>query len=141
MTQFGKLFELLLPNIENLKYQSTNLGGEFRFKLFFSIIVGLTPILLFLTWQLAPIRLLKYRFFSGLIVIFFIIISIVLRQHLIKATFNLVTNFKTQTTETIYTAFSIDNLHFEYYLLCGIILGCVLSYFLFQEKTKFKNNK
>jgi len=134
LTQFGKLFELLLPKIENLQYQTSEIGSQFRLVLFFSIVIGLTPILLYMTWRLARIEIKKRRIFSGLIVIVFMVLAIVLRQQLIKSTFKSLTNLKTQTGETIYNSFAIENLHFEFYLFGGLILGCIVSFFTLKDK-------
>jgi len=133
-TQFGKLFELIMPKIENLQYQTTEVGSQFKLALFFSIVIGLMPILLYLTWRLGRIEKTKRRMFSGLIVIFFMTISIVLRQQFIKLTFNRLTNLKTQTGETIYNSFGVENLNFEYYLLGGLVLGCIVSFFSLKDK-------
>lgn len=131
---FGKLFELLLPQIENLQYQTAEMSSQFRLALFFSLVIGLAPILLYLTWRLARIEMTTRRIFSGLIVIVFMVIGILFRQQLIKSTFKKLTNLKTQTGETIYNSFAIENLHFEYYLLGGLILGCIVSFFTLRDK-------
>jgi len=134
LTIFGKFFELLLPKIKNLQYQTTEMSSQFRLVLFFSIVIGLAPILLYLTWRLARIEITKRRIFSGLIVMVFMVIAIIFRQQLIKSTFKGLTNLKTQTGETIYNSFAIENLHFEYYLLGGLIFGCIVSFFTLRDK-------
>lgn len=133
-TQFGKLLEFLMPRIENLQYQTTDIGSQFKLAIFFSIVIGLTPILLYLTWRLGRIEKTKRRTYSGLIVIGFMAISVALRQYLIKSSFSGLTNLKTQTGETIYGSFAIENLNFENYLLGGLILGCIVSYLFLKDK-------
>ena len=128
LTIFGDFFELLIPKIENLQYQTTEISSQFRLALYFSIAIGLVPIFLYLTWRLARIKTTKRKVFSGIIVIVFMFISIIFRQQLIKSTFKGLTNLKTQTGETIYNSIAIENLHFEYYLLGGLILGCIVSF-------------
>lgn len=132
--QFRNLFEMILPNIKNLKYQTSNLNGLFKLRLYFSIVVGLAPILLYITWILAPITNTKNRIFSGLIVIVFMIVAIVFRQMTIISTFNKLTNLKTETGETISNFFPMDNLHFEYYIFCGLLLSCILNFVMFKDK-------
>ena len=134
LTQFENFFELLIPNIENIRYETTKIDTFFRLALFFSAVFGLFPILLYLTWQLAKIETTKRRIFSGLIITLCIVLAVLLRQTLIKSTFNGLINLKTQTGETIHNSFNIENLDFEYYLLGGLILGCVVSFFTFKEK-------
>ena len=133
-TQFGKLLEFLMPRIENLQYQTTDIGSQFKLAIFFSIVIGLTPILLYLTWRLGRIENTKRRTYSGLIVVVFMAISVALRQYLIKSTFSGLTYLKTQTDETIYSSFALENLNFENYLLGGLILGCIVSYLFLKDK-------
>jgi len=133
-SQFGKLFELILPKIENIQFYSSEMDSQFKLGLFFSIVIGLSPILLYLTWRLARIEITKRRMYSGLIVVVFMIISIVLRKQFIKLTFKGQSNMATQTGETIYNSFAIENLNFEYYLLFGLILGCIVSFIFLRNK-------
>ena len=133
-TQFGKLLEFLMPRIENLQYQTTDIRSQFKLAIFFSIVIGLTPILLYLTWLLGRIEKTKRRTYSGLIIIGFMTISVALRQYLIKLSFNEMTNLKAQTGETIYGSFDIENLNFENYLFGGLILGCIVSYLFLKDK-------
>lgn len=71
---------------------------------------------------------------SGLIVIFCMTISIVLRLLIIKSTINKPTDLETQTGQTIYNSFAVAHLNFEYYLLGGLILGCIVSFLSFRDK-------
>lgn len=132
-TQFGKLLEFLMPRIENLQYQATDIGSQFKLAIFFSIVIGLTPILLYVTWRLGRIEKTKRRIYCGLIVVVFMAISVALRQYLIKSTFSGPTDLKAQTDGTIYRSFALENLNFENYLLGGLILGCVFSYLFLKD--------
>ena len=140
-TQFGFVFHLLLPKIENLHYQNIEMGEQFKLSFFFSIVIGLIPILHYLTWRYTPITTLKNKTISGLILIAMVALAVVLRQQLIRSTFNGFTNLKTPSGETILNTFPIENLNFEYYLLGGLILGCVLSYFIFKVKKSSTDNE
>lgn len=133
-TQIGFFFHLMLPKIENLHYQTTEMGEQFKLSFFISLAIGLIPILLYLTWRLTPITTLKSKTISGLIVIILMALAVILRQQLIRSTFDGLTNLKTPTGETISNSFPIENLNFEYYLLGSLILGCVMTYFMFKGK-------
>lgn len=137
-TQFGKLFDFLIPRIENLQYETTNMTSHFKIAIFLSIIIGLTPILLYLTWRLGRIEKTKSRIYSGLIVIGFMAVSVVARQNLIRLSLYGLTNLKTQTGETTYCSFAIENLNFENYLLGGLVLGCIVSYLFLKKQTSNK---
>ena len=134
ITQFGNLFTLLLPKIDNLMFSPTSIGGQFRIRLLFSMVVGLTPISIYLTWRLSPISNTKKKTISGLIILVSMAFAIFLRQQSIKSAYSGMTNLKNQTSEIIFNSFSIENLHFEYYLLIGLILGCVVSFFTLKDK-------
>jgi hypothetical protein len=123
-----------MSRIENLQYQATDIGSQFKLAIFFSIVIGLTPILLYVTWRLGRIEKTKRRIYSGLIVVVFMAISVALRQYLIKSTFSRPTDLKAQTDGTIYSSFALENLNFESYLLGGLILGCVVSYLFLKDK-------
>ena len=132
-TQFKKLLEFLMPRTENLQYHYTHITTQFKLTLFFSIIIGLTPLFLILTWRLGRIDKTVRRIYSGFIVVFLMSISIALKYYLVKLTLYRITDLKTKTSETINNSFAIEDLNFESYLLAGLILGCIVSYFLFKK--------
>lgn len=134
LTQYGNLLELLLPKIENLHYQTVEHGSIFKHGLFFTIIIGLLPAFLYLTWRLARIEILNRRIISTFVVMLCMVLAILLRQQLIKSTLKGITNIKTQSGEPIYNSLTIENLHFEYYVLIGLILGCILSFITLRAK-------
>ena len=68
-------------------------------------------------------------------------LAVFLRQQLIKSTFDGLTNLKNPSGETIHNSFPIENLNFEYYLLGGLVLGCVMTYFMFKGKKSGQNIK
>lgn len=126
---FGNLFELLISKPENFQYQATRMRSQIKLRLLFSLAIGLTPIFLYLTWRIARIKTTKKRLYSALLVVAFMAASIVFRQQFINSEITRLANFETQPDATFNTAISIEVLNFEYYLLGGLCLGCVASYF------------
>lgn len=138
LTTFAKLLEFLLPKIENLHYQANEMNSPIRLALYFSCVIGVVPMFLYLTWRIARIEITKRRVISGLIVMIFMVTSIIIRQQLIQSTFKGLTHVKTQTGESINMSFAIENLHFEYYLMGGLILGCIVSAFTLRKQKNLK---
>ncbi len=67
-------------------------------------------------------------------------ISIFIRQQILKYKFKNLPNLKTETDGIISNTFHIENLNYEYYLLTGLLLGCVTSYLIFKNKATKKES-
>ena len=137
-SQFGKLFEILLPDLGNTVYQENNINSQFRIALSFSIILSLTPILLLITWKIAPITYSVNKLYSVLISVVIITLVIVFRKQTLTSNYSQLLNLKTQRDELIKFAVSIENLNYEYFLLGGLLISCVLSYFILKDKVNLK---
>ncbi|GEM_PF-1145400 len=133
-----KISNLLIPKIENLRFYSTSLNEQFKLHLYFSIIIGIAPILLYFTWRLAKINNKSQKILSFLFVFIFMAISIFTRQQILKYKFKNLPNLRTETDEIIINSFHIKNLNYEFYLLIGLLLGCVTSYLIFKNKVNQK---
>jgi|SRR5690606_8388348 len=136
---FPKISNLLIPKIENLNFYSINLNEQFKLNLYFSAIIGITPIFLYFTWKLAKISNKAQKVLSFIFVFIFMGITIFTRQQILKYKFKNLPNLRTETDEIITNTFHIKNLNYEYYLLIGLLLGCVTSYLIFKNKEKKKN--
>jgi hypothetical protein len=64
--KFDSVLKALIPN--NVTVSVTEVGGLFKTMFFFSLIVGIAPIVLYLTWRIAPIKSSFRRSTSVLIV-------------------------------------------------------------------------
>ena len=125
-----------MPEVENTQYQTTKLGSQFKIRLINSIINGLIPMFLYLTWKFGRIEQKSRRILSGLIITPFIAIAILIRQQLIKSSIVTLANLKSETGENIYNVINMENLNFEYYLLGGVVIGCVVSYFSLRNNAR-----
>lgn len=131
---FGNIYETLLPKVDNGFYQVTELDGQFKTSLIFSLVLSLTPIFIWLTWRVASITLIRNRIFSILTVVVCMILAILLRQQSIKFYFRGLSSHENASSDNIRMNYPIDTVHFEYYLLGGLCVGCIISYFLFRQK-------
>lgn len=128
--QFNKIFEFLFPKNENVLYMTNSLHSSFSLAFVVSIAVALVPILIYITWRVAPISTVKNKLLSGLLIFFFMILSIVIRQQTIKF-YSQLSNPKDGKPKIVYP---IEKANFEYFLFGGLVLGCVLSYVTLRDK-------
>src|SRR5690625_7005152 len=68
---FSKISDLLLPKVENVDFYTTNLRDSFLQNLYYSLIIGITPIFIYGTWVISKIKNVTNRYLS--IILFFII--------------------------------------------------------------------
>lgn len=130
----GDLFGLLLPKVHQATYQANGVGGGFWFFFFLSFIVALIPLLLFITWRVTPIAKTSQKFVSIGLVLAFGFIAVMLRRLIIILELkNLVARNNINGVQ--YSgSFLFEKLYFEYYLLAGIVAGCILSYIIYRNK-------
>lgn len=128
--QFDKIFELLLPKIENVSLISNSLHSSFSIGLLFSIVVALAPILVYITWRVSPISTIKNKMLSSFLIVLFMMLSIIIRQQTIKMNSQL-SNPNDGNPQIVYP---IEKAHFEYFLFGGLVIGCVLSYITLRDK-------
>lgn len=130
--QWNSIADILIPNDGNIQYSSISLRANLQVVLFFSMVVGMTPILLFLLWSLSSIHTLINRFLSSLIVVLLMTTALFLRFWFLKITAKRLSNYSTLNDEKVFIYLAIENLNYEYYLLIGLALGCIISFFIFK---------
>lgn len=132
---FDKILTALIP--ENLSISRMGVGGIFKANFFFSLLVGIAPILLYLTWIIAPIKSFFRRSTSVIIVILSIVLALVVRKEQLKSVNEQFTNLKTEAGELIRSnQIVLESLHFEFYLIGAILVSCLLCGFFLKEKSK-----
>lgn len=133
--KFDSVLKVLIPN--NLTITISQVGVLFKQKFIISLVVGIAPILLYLTWRIAPIKSFFRRSISASIVILSMILALVLRKEQLKLVNEPFSNLKTDTGEIIFSnTLTHDSLHFEYYLLSAILVSCFLCGIFLKEKSK-----
>ncbi|MFN5985150.1 MAG: hypothetical protein ACK46Y_10655 [Fluviicola sp.] len=129
--KFDSILKALIPS--GITISVLEVGGMFKQMFFFSLMVGITPILVYLTWRIAPIKSFFRRSTSVLIVILSMILALVLRKEQLKLVNEPFSNFKND--EIIFSnTLAHDSLHFEYYLLSAILISCFLCGIILKEK-------
>jgi hypothetical protein len=133
-TSYGNIFQLLLPDNARGRLIATTMGGHFQVTLFFAAVVALMPILLCLTWFLARIETTKGRLTSAFIVLLFSVSALALKRKLVKSGIEYLISIETNSQGTVSASIPIDKLHYDYYLLGGILVGCIVSFFALKGK-------
>ena len=77
---FGDVYEFILPKVDNGFYQVTAINEQFIPSLVFSVALGLTPLLLLLTWRLSPIILKSKKIASIVTVVICMTLAIMIRR-------------------------------------------------------------
>lgn len=134
MMFYGNVLELMLPIVGDTKYQVNTVQGLFYQVLIFSFVLALIPWLLFITWKVANIKVLKQKLISVAIVTACVLLAIIVRRQLIKSELKDLNSISNIWGEKYGVSFPIANLHFEYYMLGGIVAGCLVIYFIFKNK-------
>jgi len=133
---FSKISDLLLPKVENVDFYTTNLRDSFLQNLYYSLIIGITPIFIYGTWVISKIKNVTNRYLSIILVFMTMLTFILLRMEVLKLKFKNLPILESETGEIITHTFNIKNLNYEYFLLIGLISGCILCYLIFKSKVK-----
>lgn len=131
---FSQVFELILPKVEGGFYQVLEVNESFKTAILFSVPLGLTPVLIYLTWLYSPIISRQKRLSSILIVITCITLAIIVRHQMIRSYFTGLLNTSTSSIEKINVNYPMSEVHLEYYLFAGLSIGCIISYYLLRHK-------
>lgn len=131
---YEKLFALFEPQVDGIVFQITEGSGTFKTSLLFSLAAALIPRLTVLTWQLGPIISSTKRFASVVTILIFIVTAIVVRHEEVKTYFNSIAKKLVASNNNMTFTYPIDPVNFVYYMLAGLCIGCIISYFLFKER-------
>src|SRR4051812_34679940 len=105
---FGTFFEIILPKIDGGSYQEKKLEGRFRTSLLFSLVLGLTPFLIFLTWRYSPIISRSKKNISVLILVTCMALAIIVRQRMLISYFTELT--KKSPVDNIKVFYPLDQM-------------------------------
>lgn len=130
---YTPLFTLFEPKVEGISLQVTDPGEIFKTSVIFSLILALSPLLIFATWSLGPIVSFTKRFATVLTVLAVISIAIFIRHQSVKSYFTGVAKNMTPKASGIQLAYPLDPVNFAYYMFAGLCIGCLLAYFMYRE--------
>jgi hypothetical protein len=125
---YGLFFQFVLPKDGSLIVLNNSLNEHFKNHIFYSIILGLIPISIYLTWKFCEIRSNKNRIITTLIILFFIVSALLINLYLMHLASNFVISDKILNTVTV------DSFKFIQYMLGGLIFGMLISLIIFRPK-------
>lgn len=127
----AKFYRIVLPDVPGIQYRM-DLAQVISNQDFFSVIIAAVPLLLYVTWQMIPLRNIDKKTLSVFIVIICMAGTVFIRYKILAADF---TNLAESASYKMY-AFSIpfEQLEFEWYLLGGLITGCCISFMAFHNR-------
>ena len=143
---WDKIFDLLLPNVEEVKYLSTSFTESFRQILVFSLTLALIPISSILIWRFAPIISIKKKILTIVIIFVSIVFFIAIRREMIKyyarhlEPTSVIDHFDTSDNpqfKKTENRIPVSTLIFEWYAFAGLITGSFISIVSLRAKAKW----
>ncbi len=128
---FTKFYQLVLPGATGVTYHM-ELEKLWDMKMLFGLAIALVPLGLFLTWEWVAIDSPDKKLSVVFIVVLCMALVVYTRRMALVSYFDELVQSK-QTTSSV--AYPFEQLYFEYYLMAGLAVGCVLSYFIFGTRT------
>ena len=135
---FLKIFKLFEPHVEGILFQITEHQATLKTSILFSLSLFLIPIFIVLTWRLAHITSLNKKIASALFILTLIVIGIFARHQEVKIYFTTVVRPVLLTNGKTNVIYPIDPRNFVYYMLAGLIIGCILAFIFFKRRNKYK---
>ena len=102
----------------------------------FSIVISIIPLSLFFTWQLIPLYSADKKLSTVFIVVICMLLATYIRYKILVSYFDELVQSVTNKNAGPSVQYAFNELNFEYYLLGGLLGGCVISYFLFHNSIK-----
>jgi hypothetical protein len=135
---FVEMFKLFEPQVDGILFQITERKATVRTSVQFSLLLFLIPIFIIMTWRLAHIISLNKKIASALFILIFITIGIFARHQEVKIYFTTVVRPALLTNGKTSIIYPIDPINFVYYMLAGLMTGCILAVICFGQRKKRK---
>ena len=104
----------------------------------FAVVIGSVPVLMFVTWELIPLRSLDKKISSAFIVLICVVTAVYIRYKILLHYFEGLVQSLINKTSVNAVKYPFSQLGFENYLSGGLIAGCIISYFIFHNVVKRK---
>lgn len=125
----------MLPDIYGLQYQM-DLAGVGDMQTMFAIVIGIIPLCLFITWQLIPLHSTDKQTSSAFIILICMVTTVYIRYKILVHYFEGLVQSLIDKTSASGVKYPFNELGFEYYLLGGLLCGCIISYLVFHNVVK-----
>lgn len=130
---YSKFYGIVLPAVDGIRY-NMDLAAIGSNQDIFATVFALVPLLLFITWQLIPLQSTDKKTASAFVVLICMVLATYIRYKILVSHFSEMLKSQTNKYSSLGIAFSFQDLNYEFYLLGGLIIGCIISYLLFHNK-------
>lgn len=132
---YAKFHQIVLPNITGINYQMDLSQLENNQNLF-AFVFAAIPLLLFFTWELTPLYSLDKKTTSIFIVGICMVLATYLRYKILVSDFDDILQSHAGASLATTITYPFEEINYEYYLLGGLLMGCIISYSLFHNVVK-----
>jgi hypothetical protein len=132
---YTKFYQIVLPNIIGINYLM-DLSQLEKNQTLFAFVFAAIPLLLFFTWELTPLHSLDKKTTSLFVVGICMVLATYIRYKILVNHFEEVLQSPTGRYSATTITYPFEEINYEYYLLGGILMGCIISYLLFHNVVK-----
>lgn len=132
---YSRFYHIVLPDVSGVQYQM-DLAEVGEMQTTFAIVTALIPLCLFITWQLIPLYSDDKKTFTAFIVLICMVAAVYIRYKILVSHFEELVQSVTDKTNYSGVKYAFNELGFEYYLLGGLLGGCIISYLFFHNVIK-----
>ena len=128
---FDFVFGMLQPKDPRTYYVNVSLNTMYTMPLWFGAVCGLYPIALYLVWRFTHVNELKDKVLSGLLVLMFMLIAVVIRYWMIKSALNKMADLPNDIA-----TFSLrfEDLNYSLCMFIGLLIGSITTALIFRKK-------
>lgn len=128
---YPTFYQFVLPAVDGIQYRM-NLAEMGDRQDIFGLVMASIPLLLFLTWRLIPLYTIDKKNLSVLVTIICMTLAVYMRYKMLENEFAGMVESASNRLYAISVPF--EQLQFEWYLLGGLISGCIVTYLAFHNK-------
>ena len=130
---FYPFFGLVEPKIDGIVFHIIESDRKIKTSILFSFLLSLMAILISIMWSIGRIISPIKRIASVFTVLVIISIAVFIRHTEVKAYFTRVVRPTILTNGITSLPYPINPVNFVYYMFGGLIVGIIISYFLFRQ--------
>ena len=135
---FFRAFKFFEPQIDGIVFQIVEHKSIVTTSTFFSFLLFLIPVSIAFTWQLSHVISFNKKLASTLLILACIAAGIIARHQQVKTYFTKVVKPALLTDGKTNIVYPIDPVNFVYYMLAGLIIGCIFAFVFFRQRKEFR---
>ncbi len=124
---YGSIAGFLLPDVDGVSYQVTELSHSFTDALTFSFILALVPVFIFITWAVCRASNYQERFTIATLIIVITLLTVFVRQQILYFHLKRLSQGSSADAADFIVAYPLNESDFELYLFAGLLGGCIIT--------------